>query len=555
MRVSELRNELLRRGLLVDDDDDNTAADSATPTTTIRRPTTQTPGKTSTTTTTTRKRNHYVALLLNYIRNGTDDDTAATATATAETRPRWIQEDAVTSSSIKPPLDPEQTYRLHSQAIRTTTSASYGTGIGVMVTTKGSSTDPSSRSGSSSSVVVGLACHYLPGLRSAEQASATALALALRWTRRRLGLRHVRWVVDDHKEEEEDNTTGGWRNNVIGTASFFNNSRNHESSLLSPMLYYQIVSLRDEFMEIGSLESVSNNSDGDHDEKCRALSLQALETRETWTWSIDDNNLDEKKNNHNDNVIQGRNILDKVVWMDPMGRDYCLEQSPLEVPVATVDDDAHHPVESQPFNQLVDEFSTEMEPNYAERGMNEEEKFTTRSDQTTPVLNDADENGTAVSGQTTTVRIDPTQMYRLHFDGGSRGNPGPSGAGMVLYDASGEEIWHGAKFLQYGTNNQAEYQAIWAGLQQARRLGIRRIQCCGDSQLIIRQLTGQYKVKSPGLVDLHAATKTVMADFDEVQLKHVVRLENVRADALAQQCMKMGIDSDPQPNVELKEVH
>ena len=517
MRVAELRDELMRRGLLREKNEIDNDQKHGGKTTAAKR--------------------RYVSLLLKHAMVKKMDSADTTTTTMAEAA-RWIQEHrdsaVASSSSTTIQIDPEQTYRLQAQGIRNADDT--GTGIGMMVTTTTSNDKESSTSSSNNTEVVGMACHYLPGHRSSEQASATALALALRWTIRRLGLRHVRWVTTN----ELDST---W-SNLIPTASSFSNgtSGNKNESLLqlSPMLYYQIVSLRDELLEIGSFgaESVSSFVEvGGDDEKCRALALQALETRETWTWRAD---------GHSNDAGQ-QHLLDKALWMDPMGRDYYLEQqSRLEASV----------VESQELkpkasNQADNEFSTEMEQHVAEQRNSDEQEYiqqlTSRSDQTKPALENSDERAAAAS-QPTSARIDPTQLYRLYFDGGSRGNPGPSGAGMALYDPTGEEIWHDSKYLNTGTNNQAEYHAIRLGLEHARHLGIRQIHCCGDSQLIIRQLLGQYKVKNEVLLDLYTATKAVMADFDEVHLTHVKRSDNVRADELAQKGINMAKDADPQPN-------
>jgi len=135
--------------------------------------------------------------------------------------------------------------------------------------------------------------------------------------------------------------------------------------------------------------------------------------------------------------------------------------------------------------------------------------------------------------------IDPSRTYKLMFDGGSRGNPGKAGAGMVLYDDTGREIWGGGKFMPNCTNNQAEYTALLEGLHYARSLGIQKIQCHGDSQLVIRHLTGQYRVKSDLLRSLYEDTKAALGEFQDFQLRHVKRVDNHRADVLANKAMDL----------------
>jgi ribonuclease HI len=135
--------------------------------------------------------------------------------------------------------------------------------------------------------------------------------------------------------------------------------------------------------------------------------------------------------------------------------------------------------------------------------------------------------------------IDPDRTYLLQFDGGARGNPhGPSGCGMVIYDDKNNEIWSGGKYLgEHTTNNQAEYTGIVLGLQTANALGIRKLRCQGDSELIIKQLKGQYKVKNEGLKPFHHAAIEAIRRFDVFESDHIFRKDNAVADSLANQAM------------------
>lgn len=120
----------------------------------------------------------------------------------------------------------------------------------------------------------------------------------------------------------------------------------------------------------------------------------------------------------------------------------------------------------------------------------------------------------------------------LYVDGASFGNPGPSGAGIVL-SAGGETIVERSEDTGYGTNNQAEYRALLEGLAEAAQRGIRRLVVRSDSQLLVRQMNGEYKIKAKGLKGLKAEADALRERFDHVGFEHVPRERNARADELA----------------------
>src|ERR1043165_7915872 len=95
------------------------------------------------------------------------------------------------------------------------------------------------------------------------------------------------------------------------------------------------------------------------------------------------------------------------------------------------------------------------------------------------------------------------ELLTLEFDGGSRGNPGPAGIGVVLRARDGTPLVTLGRFIGRATNNVAEYRALITALQEAKRLGARKIRVCGDSELIVRQMRGQYRVKHPELRTLY----------------------------------------------------
>lgn len=121
---------------------------------------------------------------------------------------------------------------------------------------------------------------------------------------------------------------------------------------------------------------------------------------------------------------------------------------------------------------------------------------------------------------------------RVFCDGGARGNPGPAGAAAVLYAADGRRLDARGKFLGRATNNVAEYRGLLLGLDLARHHGLRDLAIRLDSELIVRQLTGEYRVKAPELKPLWAEARQRLADFAHWEVSHVPRSENAEADRL-----------------------
>lgn len=121
----------------------------------------------------------------------------------------------------------------------------------------------------------------------------------------------------------------------------------------------------------------------------------------------------------------------------------------------------------------------------------------------------------------------------LFTDGAARGNPGEAGAGMQALDDSGRELLVKGVYLGHCTNNVAEYKALLLGLDEAKALGAREVELNLDSELIVRQIQGAYRVKDSKLIPLFAKTKTLLADFDAYTIRHVPRAENQRADQMA----------------------
>ena len=125
----------------------------------------------------------------------------------------------------------------------------------------------------------------------------------------------------------------------------------------------------------------------------------------------------------------------------------------------------------------------------------------------------------------------------LYTDGASRGNPGPAGAGALITDRDGTTVAEKAVYLGEATNNQAEYQALLIGLEEAVKLAPARLTVRMDSELIVKQLNGEYRVRNRDLQPLHGRARELMQRFGEVCVVHVPREENTHADRLANQAI------------------
>jgi ribonuclease HI len=120
----------------------------------------------------------------------------------------------------------------------------------------------------------------------------------------------------------------------------------------------------------------------------------------------------------------------------------------------------------------------------------------------------------------------------LYADGGSRGNPGPAASGAVLYDENGDVLREIGTYLGVTTNNVAEWTALLEGLRAALSVGVDELRVRLDSELVVKQLSGAYRVKHPGLIPLYNEAKQLLRRFAEVEVRHVRRAENAAADAL-----------------------
>jgi ribonuclease HI len=142
------------------------------------------------------------------------------------------------------------------------------------------------------------------------------------------------------------------------------------------------------------------------------------------------------------------------------------------------------------------------------------------------------------------------EWITLQFDGGSRGNPGPAGVGVVVRAADNTPLVTLGRFIGTATNNVAEYRALITAMQEALKLGAKKVIIRGDSELIIKQMRGEYRVKHPDMKMLYDEAQALLGEFREHRIEHNLRHKNELADKLANLAMdrrKDVTDADESP--------
>ncbi|HCC23673.1 TPA: ribonuclease H [Candidatus Falkowbacteria bacterium] len=128
---------------------------------------------------------------------------------------------------------------------------------------------------------------------------------------------------------------------------------------------------------------------------------------------------------------------------------------------------------------------------------------------------------------------------KIYSDGGARGNPGPAGIGVVIYNQDGDVVHEISKYIGETTNNQAEYQAIIAGLKYAKSIKAPEVDCYLDSELVVKQVNGEYKVKDQNLAEHFLTIWNLKKYFKTIRFSHVRREQNKAADKLVNQALDL----------------
>jgi|SRR5690242_9543332 len=151
------------------------------------------------------------------------------------------------------------------------------------------------------------------------------------------------------------------------------------------------------------------------------------------------------------------------------------------------------------------------------------------------------ESGSLFPEQQDSSKTQPVRWITANVDGGARGNPGPAGFGVYICDAAGVPIKQISEYLGHKTNNFAEYSALLAALQFAVDNHHRALKVISDSQLMVRQMTGRYRVSSPDLKRLYERARALVRQLDRFSIEHVLRAQNKQADRLANEAMDRGM--------------
>ena len=130
-----------------------------------------------------------------------------------------------------------------------------------------------------------------------------------------------------------------------------------------------------------------------------------------------------------------------------------------------------------------------------------------------------------------------SQKLIIHTDGASRGNPGPAAIGVTIKDEQGRQVASISRAIGHATNNQAEYQAIIAGLEKAIQLGAKQVKVLSDSELVVKQINGKYRVKNTSLRILYESIVKLTGSLDAFSIQYVPRTRSTEVDSLANKAL------------------
>jgi ribonuclease HI len=377
------------------------------------------------------------------------------------------------------PIDPTRTYILRVKGASTKRTG--GTGVGVVL------------EDSEYPTLCWTARKYLSGDRSIFEAEYTGLIVGLRYAIRR-GVRNIKLEID------HDVTMGHMKGIYEVT-----------KPELIPM-FQTIMEIRDSLHSF-SISRITKKEN----HKAQDLAHKAHATR--ISMHIEDS-------------------VDPMEGQDSQGKRSRKvpeqQQKSIEVSVDPPEDQVHREVSVDlPEDQDQEVIDEEKLPEQ------QQEPAAKPIEQATPV--ETNESIVAETVQPDGIQIDPTRFYRLEFDGGARGNQysttGKSGAGAVIYDDRGLEVWCAWKYLSKMTNNAAEYEALLLGLEGAKSLGIELFTVFGDSQLIVNQVNGKNKVSNASMKEYWRLVMPLKRSFKSITINHFLRDENKRADQLANHAM------------------
>jgi ribonuclease HI len=255
----------------------------------------------------------------------------------------------------------------------------------------------------------------------------------------------------------------------------------------------------------------------DQNKKAKSLAKKAMDTRSSDGFKTD---KDQNKEEHDTDQNESKSTQER----NKAAQDTNKEEAGIDINESVSREDRNRTYTSS--KELSEDEVSKLNKDEEENKCNERMKY--RSAKINQENND----------KLILPTLSSDKVYVLRFDGGSRGNPGTAGAGMVIFDSESQlEVWSAYKYLGQVTNNIAEYNGLHEGLKLAKVMGVKHLIAEGDSQLIIKQVNGEYKVNKQHLKQLYQNSLSLSKQFRSFRLSYIPRAENFRADQLANVAM------------------